>query len=710
MSAILKPMLGWINKNKGVLNEEELMLQAEIKLKSLLGISQPKLENLDAGRELLNILQGVIPRDSQVGNNTQAMPAAYDQIIQMNLPQHLHKQFPFFNNQPIQPQPYPIPNQPFFVPQMPPNAFAPMNMSPVRSQPAHYQPMPPQAPHIPREQDSLSNDYINQQPNPLSLQKPTSIANRRPSGVNSKEFLSILNKPRNKEDENTKLSDESRSNDHVNNRSKAQHLLSLFNKDKKTASDDAKFTEGMQSDARGKSKNGSSNGYDHDFVSPHEASNELEESLIGSDDKTNRKEAGKKLTLLKRPTDAGSELMSSNSSASADILRMLGSAPKAEPKKETEDVKQNQSNEILGLLKGDKKEPEQNPNNRATAKELLGLINQKSTDNRKVEDQTQSFNTQPEPEINTSPEEEDFDDFEDFEDFENLDEYLSRHGPVSNVTSHNFDIASDDEDIYETPQNSSINAINEIQDTHAEKPVPDSKKNKIRLLKPGESLNDIIGKPDRALQQSVDSTAVSKIQDTTQKKDNVNDGRLLLDILNGGKNQNKKEVNQGPPKDYNYSPNSMDFGSVYGPPPTNNQPSPGYFSPNSAAERTAFSPFENSNSGFPINSQTDSPSTVQSHNNSNPASASLLSLLGKKPPAQLSYEPSPKTQSPQPASALTLDEIEGAQLGHMLPQPVAPPQAHSYTSEDASSPKSRPAEGQASSARTLLDLLKGGRS
>jgi len=87
-----------------------------------------------------------------------------------------------------------------------------------------------------------------------------------------------------------------------------------------------------------------------------------------------------------------------------------------------------------------------------------------------------------------------------------------------------------------------------------------------------------------------------------------------------------------------------------------------------------------------------------------------LSLLGKKPPAQLSYEPSPKTQSPQPASALTLDEIEGAQLGHMLPQPVAPPQAHSYTSEDASSPKSRPAEGQASSARTLLDLLKGGRS
>jgi mRNA-decapping enzyme subunit 2 len=710
VSAILKPMLGWINKNKGVLNEEELMLQAEIKLKSLLGISQPKLENLDAGRELLNILQGVIPRDSQVGNNTQAMPAAYDQIIQMNLPQHLHKQFPFFNNQPIQPQPYPIPNQPFFVPQMPPNAFAPMNMSPVRSQPAHYQPMPPQAPHIPREQDSLSNDYINQQPNPLSLQKPTSIANRRPSGVNSKEFLSILNKPRNKEDENTKLSDESRSNDHVNNRSKAQHLLSLFNKDKKTASDDAKFTEGMQSDARGKSKNGSSNGYDHDFVSPHEASNELEESLIGSDDKTNRKEAGKKLTLLKRPTDAGSELMSSNSSASADILRMLGSAPKAEPKKETEDVKQNQSNEILGLLKGDKKEPEQNPNNRATAKELLGLINQKSTDNRKVEDQTQSFNTQPEPEINTSPEEEDFDDFEDFEDFENLDEYLSRHGPVSNVTSHNFDIASDDEDIYETPQNSSINAINEIQDTHAEKPVPDSKKNKIRLLKPGESLNDIIGKPDRALQQSVDSTAVSKIQDTTQKKDNVNDGRLLLDILNGGKNQNKKEVNQGPPKDYNYSPNSMDFGSVYGPPPTNNQPSPGYFSPNSAAERTAFSPFENSNSGFPINSQTDSPSTVQSHNNSNPASASLLSLLGKKPPAQLSYEPSPKTQSPQPASALTLDEIEGAQLGHMLPQPVAPPQTHSYTSEDASSPKSRPAEGQASSARTLLDLLKGGRS
>ena len=67
MGTILKPMTKWINKNKGVLNEEEIMLQVELKLKELLGLNakEPE-ENVDAGRELLNILQKLDKRKANL--------------------------------------------------------------------------------------------------------------------------------------------------------------------------------------------------------------------------------------------------------------------------------------------------------------------------------------------------------------------------------------------------------------------------------------------------------------------------------------------------------------------------------------------------------------------------------------------------------------------------------------------------------------------
>lgn len=101
MGTILKPMTKWINKNKGVLNEEEIMLQVELKLKELLGLNakEPE-ENVDAGRELLNILQKVGQKESQSAISPSSSYQNNDQqpqppMVNVPVPQHLHNQIPF---------------------------------------------------------------------------------------------------------------------------------------------------------------------------------------------------------------------------------------------------------------------------------------------------------------------------------------------------------------------------------------------------------------------------------------------------------------------------------------------------------------------------------------------------------------------------------------------------------------------------------------
>lgn len=688
VSAILKPMLRWINKNKGILNEEELMLQAEIKLKSLLGINQPKQENLDAGRELLNILQGVGPKDNNIEANNQNMPSTYDQIIQMNIPQQLHKQFPFFNNQQIQPQPYPIPNQPFFVPQMPPNAFAPMDLSTMNFQQAPYS-APPPSQQIPVSQhDSLSSEFVNQQPNPQSLQKPSSISNRRPSGVNSKEFLSILNKPRSKEEE-SKISDELRANGHENNRSKAQQLLSLFNKNNSTDNN----SPDTGSRANGKKI------LTNEYPNRHVTSNELNESLVNAESKTNstiQGDSGKKMTILKRPTNTGSDKVQSNSDASADILSMLGNTSNLKEEKTVEENIPNPSNELLGLLKGDKKVPESQSN----AHELLGLINTKN--NNKEASHKPNSNDKGRPAHNLGLHsgnenyngEHGFADFEDFEDFENFDDY-DHHGHSHEDAITNFEIASDEESVSDAMEYEDARDEYNIpqKESHIESPKSNTKKNKIRLLKPGESLNDILGNPATA-SADVD-VQKNPAQELENNRHEGHDSKLLLDILNGGKPQ----ANIGVENKDSSSSNFTDFGAIYGA-PSMGQPSPApYFSPGSEK----FSPFENSVSSLPPDSQVNSP-TAQS--NVNPASASLLSLLGKKPPAQQVSHKSPESQAPQPVRTFTLDDLENAQLGQTESGPGVSHLVQSPTAQEISNP----AENQPTSARTLLDLLKGGKS
>lgn len=134
----MKPLTRWINRMKGVVNEDELKRQAEVKLKELMGLlvdSAPGA-SADAGRELLDILQGVAkpaapqPPVNSNGSDPQVQPPQY---IQMTVPHHLQSfyagmgQIPqFFNQNPNgyvpMPQSFPAPqyNGGFFPNQVPP--------------------------------------------------------------------------------------------------------------------------------------------------------------------------------------------------------------------------------------------------------------------------------------------------------------------------------------------------------------------------------------------------------------------------------------------------------------------------------------------------------------------------------------------------------------------------------------------------------------
>ncbi|RCK63075.1 mRNA-decapping enzyme subunit 2 [Candida viswanathii] len=290
VGTVFKPMMKWINKNKGVLNEEEIMLQVELKLKDLLGLNKP-VENVDAGRELLNILQKVGQKDAQspstssqaLGSNQPAQP-----MFSVPVPQHLHNQIPFFAGAHAA---FPFYNQPFFNPM----TFAPPQF------------LPPHPGAYPHYQDQ-------QPPNPQTFQKPK---------TNSKELLSILTtkSDKKKDEEHSK---QKKPVEDGNIRSRAEHLLSVFPrkqpKEKKEPKQKSPTPDIHSSSAS-------------PLVNHHqEASNEIEESIRQHQNQPVA--SGKKIKLLKR----------SDNKASADLLNLLGH------NKESPQPESSASNELLGLL------------------------------------------------------------------------------------------------------------------------------------------------------------------------------------------------------------------------------------------------------------------------------------------------------------------------------------------------------------------------
>ncbi|KAL6450081.1 DCP2 mRNA-decapping enzyme subunit 2 [Candida maltosa Xu316] len=530
VGTIFKPMMKWINKNKGIFNEEEVMLQVELKLKDLLGINKPT-ENVDAGRELLNILQKVGqkegPPPQQAQPQQQAQQPQQPPVFNVPVPQHLYNQIPFFAGSHAA---LPFYNQPF---------FNPMNFVPPHFLPQHHP------------------AYITQQniqpPNPQTFQKPK---------THSKELLSILTtKSDKKKDEDGSKQRKSVEDESI--RSRAQELLSVFPKKqpKKPVQEENSYTT------------------PEPRLTPspvvNQASNEIEasireQSLPPSSEKEPTPEPQQqqpKIKLLKR-TDTTSppnlvdllgpksppvpaQQQHFDSSATNEILSLLHKKP-SEPQEPT-----NPSNELLNILKkpttteppAKKEEKVLSP-----SQELLGLLNKPQANpalnilqrknpeltstasvnlwgqntgpldnsmydasNRttvantigsptsdiwatpeklQAEQQTNSRSSQLLDLLNqnriTSPPEQQQqqqqqhipETFEDFEDFEDYDNGYQFNDAFLDKTYRNFDIASDEEDVDHlidplTTQNQSFPA------QHA----PDQKQEKkIKILKPGESI------------------------------------------------------------------------------------------------------------------------------------------------------------------------------------------------------------------------------
>ena len=117
------------------------MLQVELKLKELLGLNakEPE-ENVDAGRELLNILQKVGQKESQSAISPSSSYQNNDQqpqppMVNVPVPQHLHNQIPFCRSTRC----FPILQSAFFNPMsfMPPQFMPhhPAYVSPHNQQP-----------------------------------------------------------------------------------------------------------------------------------------------------------------------------------------------------------------------------------------------------------------------------------------------------------------------------------------------------------------------------------------------------------------------------------------------------------------------------------------------------------------------------------------------------------------------------------------------
>lgn len=467
VSAMMEPMNRWINKNKGLVNEVELKRQAEVKLKALMGIDAvPANVNVDAGRELLNILQSAKPQVESSNSTTQP-----PQYIQMSLPQHLQSiysmqmgmpQMPFYSQMPMAP-----PKQVSQVPTFPP------------SHPLVHPQM-----HQPH-------------PLPSSLPAPQQAF---PGSLNSKELLSLL-----KRDPQQKTPDAPavpRQKPAVNH---GEELLKLFKKKPKEEGTDVSSASPI--------------------VRSETPSKKI--TLLKRDKSTTDNDASATLLgiLGKNPpspdtpksqgTDFGDDIKVNGQNASAEFLGLLNRKPTAPSQKApaadngpppdsrvASATNQSASSELLDVLKRDKAPKE----NESASKNLLNLLNRKpiriakrdedisqkmsplSANHTDLSSGNQILNainktTSPPPNnqiLNTinkitspppnnhlnsinkaispppnrftsPPVSESFQDFGDFENFEDFDEISESQNGIYNSIANTFDVDTDEEELYEPP-------------------------------------------------------------------------------------------------------------------------------------------------------------------------------------------------------------------------------------------------------------------
>lgn len=609
VGTIVKPMVKWINKNKGVMNEEELMWKAEVRLKDLLGVGGRKHENPDAGRELLNILQHVN------GNPTP------DVAPTIHLPPHLQS-LPMFNmapnSFPFYPNMYapngfhnPMPENGYINPNFPNPNFPHPNFS---SYPQNFQAPPPPQNHPIASPPSSSKELLSI----LNTKSDTKRdrergANTQDSKNNRSKAQTLMNLFNKRQEEDGADKNASKTLLDILNKkedpSAAQSLMNVLKKEPETSSQtllgilnkkkDEKLTEEPKLSAKGVLPVMGLSDDPNALVDskrplnlPGQASNELEQSI----NDTNRFGTEKKRTLLKRsdrneesqspaqdimnligqppkhidkPTEhqkkdlPSRELMNligkpsqpspaqdimnligkppqpspaqdimnligqpPKPSASEDIMSILGQPPKASPSKDMMNLigqppKANPSKDLMNLLgQPPKASPDILTEKPLPSQDILNLIGKpnskdalikafppkENSTHRKSQLSTDLLSLLKKPEekpvVPKEEELEEFENFENFDDFEHLDEQFYRKSLY-----HNFDIASDEEDVdhlLDEFSDTFVPTSTDLPDAAYSKPPNyyqepvepvEPKKNRIRLLKPGETLNQPFYEP-----------------------------------------------------------------------------------------------------------------------------------------------------------------------------------------------------------------------
>lgn len=540
VETMIKPLLKWVNIQKGTAQDLDKMYAAEQALKELLGLTLPALQapkaDLDAGRELLNILQKqpAIDAQSQQQQQQQAPTLVPPQQPMIHIPHYVYQPVQQYLPSPMQFPPMPFPGQ--VAHQGPPGMMAPPN---------HGQ-------GLPAGPDVAA-------PNPNLFNKPQ---------MELKELLLILNSS-NKPAKSPRATPVAPTLVLASNRSKANELLLLFKKP--TASPDLATASPVvlarlelplvplvaaTGSRRAESPGGDLLSILHRKQKPQspsplphtpqfQPSNLLEQSLTSS-----VQPQPKKVTILKRSSDNknANDLLSllkpkekqpepelvpeaSASSvpsvstapsvlASQDLLGLLHQKPpaqsqtpvdsltKPQPKSQLKSPSQNPaSQELLGMLKP---KTETAP---LAAQDLLGMLKPTAT-TAPVQTKPVQPVAQPVAQPLAPPKQPGDGQFEDFEDFEDFDDFSDINNQFTK-SFHNFDIESDEEDVdhlLDQQNNKPIDFFKQPSPASDEQPV----RGKIRLLKPGERLDDI--KPPQPLAKPLMPSA----------------GQELLALLNGG--------------------------------------------------------------------------------------------------------------------------------------------------------------------------------
>lgn len=452
VNAMMEPLYVWVNKQKGSNNEMTLMREAELKLKQLMGITpiEPEVNN-DAGRELLNILQGSKPQELPI---TSGVPSWNEQVKASSLPQQLSDIYAA------------VPQ--FFPSHLPPISNVPHPNFPLPSfngvmaqPPQPYQHLPQQHSNIPSQiqETSLPDSK------PLDQETPDAHISKAPNATHSKELLSILKgKPFVKAPSNETKSEVVKTSNSkkieaptgkitllkrgkTSSDNESATLLSILGK--KPPSPDSPKSLDTDPDTNPVARNAPSflNILNQGRKGVASASTKDSASgfnaLAKTGDESTEDSSRQILNILKKPpTSEASEKSLSTPAQFLSILKKNSDSqpsstviPKSSP---TEAIHGQSHQELSGNSTAPN--PELNSGN-----QLLAMLNRKVETPRSA----QQFSSTPTPVITDYSKFENFDDFENFEDFDDISE--SQKG-IYNSIANNFDLASDEDDFMDAPE------------------------------------------------------------------------------------------------------------------------------------------------------------------------------------------------------------------------------------------------------------------